>query len=107
MGGTPSRRTPPFLRRRSRCAYFAARSTDSFAAFQSLERPPKYPLASFITLFLRFRRATLLLTRGMLAPYAISRRLRRRSSACDTSAALRRWRFRLGCFLVRMWLLYA
>src|SRR2546425_260970 len=39
------------------------------------------------------------------APYAISRRLRRRSSACDTSAALRRCRFRLGCFLVRMWLL--
>src|SRR5438477_11400057 len=61
-----------------------------------------------MTLFLRFRRATLLLTRGAyLAPYAISRRLRRRSSACDTSAALRRWRFRLGCFLVRMWLLYA
>src|SRR5207249_7054466 len=41
------------------------------------------------------------------APYAINRRLRRRSSACETSVALRRCRFRLGCFLVRMWLLYA
>src|SRR5689334_15397180 len=59
------RRKSPFLRRRSRYAYFCARSTDSFAAFHSLERPPKYPLASFMTLFLRFRRATLLLTRGM------------------------------------------
>jgi hypothetical protein len=42
-----------------------------------------------MTLFLRFRRATLLLTRGMLAPYACNRRLRRRS-ACDTNVALRR-----------------
>src|SRR5206468_12102834 len=54
-----------------------------------------------MTLCLRFRRATLLLTRGILAPYAISRRLRRRS-ACETSVGLRRRRFRLGCFLVRM-----
>src|SRR5258705_8762108 len=60
-----SRRKSAFLRRRSRYAYFWARSTDSLAAFHSLDRPPKNPLASFMILFLRFRRATLLLTRGM------------------------------------------
>src|SRR5207249_6597090 len=36
-----SRRKSAFLRRRSRYAYFWARSTDSFAAFHSLDRPPK------------------------------------------------------------------
>src|SRR5206468_10838502 len=100
------RRNSTFFERRSRYAYFAARSVASLAAFHSLLRPPQYPLASFITLFLRFRRATLLLTRGMGSPYACNRRLRRRS-ACDTSVGFRRWRFRLGCFEVRMWRLYA
>src|SRR2546421_6141562 len=100
------RRNSTFLLRRSRYAYFAARSVASLAAFQSLLRPPQYPLASFITLFLRFRRATLLLTRGIGSPYASSRRLRRRS-ACETSVALRSLRFRFGCFEVRMWRLYA
>src|SRR5712691_11764110 len=60
-----SRRNSTFLARRSRYAYRAARSVASLAAFHSLLRPPQYPLASFITLFLRFRRATLLLTRGI------------------------------------------
>src|SRR5205823_5802529 len=41
------RRKSAFLRRRSRYAYFWARSTDSFAAFHSLDRPPKSPFASF------------------------------------------------------------
>src|SRR6266566_1086479 len=60
-----SRRNSTFLLRRSRYAYRAARSVASLAAFHSLLRPPQYPLASFITLFLRFKRATLLLTRGI------------------------------------------
>src|SRR5882762_10019511 len=100
------RRNSTFFARRSRYAYFAARSVASLAAFQSLLRPPQYPLASFITLFLRFRRATLLLTRGMVSPYACNRRLRRRS-ACDTSVALRRWRLRFAVFDVALWRLKA
>src|SRR5690348_14328724 len=35
------------------------------------------PISSFMILFLRARRATLLLTRGMVSPYACSRRIRR------------------------------
>src|SRR5437016_14121191 len=94
------RRNSTFLLRRSRYAYFAARSVASLAAFQSLLRPPEYPLASFITLFLRFRRATLLLTRGMGSPHACNRRLRRRP-ACDTSVGFRRRSSRLGSLDVR------
>src|SRR5215210_5116075 len=54
-----------FLFLRSRYAYFHPRSTFSFAAFQSLLRAPNAPRAAFITCFLRFRRATFDLTRGM------------------------------------------
>src|SRR5262249_37816536 len=46
-------------------AYFQPRSTFSFAAFQSLERAPNAPRAAFMIPFLRFRRTTFDLTRGM------------------------------------------
>src|SRR2546423_213656 len=60
-----------FLFLRSRYAYFQPRSTFSFAAFHSLLRAPKAPRAAFITCFLRFKRATFDLTRGIyLLPYA-------------------------------------
>src|SRR5258708_892700 len=63
-----NRRKLRFLARRSRYAYAQPRSTVSFAAFHSLLRPPRLPRASFMILFLRFRRVTLLLTRGIVSP---------------------------------------
>src|SRR5690348_11072304 len=59
------RRKSRFLFLRSRYAYFHPRSTFSFAAFQSLLRAPKAPRAAFITCFLRLRRTTFDLTRGI------------------------------------------
>src|SRR6266480_7659767 len=60
-----SLRKSRFLFLRSRYAYFQPRSTFSFAAFHSLLRAPKAPRAAFITCFLRFKRATFDLTRGI------------------------------------------
>src|ERR1700687_3315552 len=54
-----------FLFLRSRYAYFQPRSTVSLAAFHSLLRAPNAPRAAFITCFLRFKRATFDLTRGI------------------------------------------
>src|SRR2546428_420831 len=73
-----------------------------------LGAPAEVPLGELHHLVLALQARNVAFDAGHAwAPYAISKRLRRRSSACDTSAALRRWRFRLGCFFVRMWLLYA
>src|SRR5215212_486899 len=60
-----SLRKSRFLFLRSRYAYFQPRSTFSFAAFQSLLRAPNAPRAAFITCFLRLRRTTFDLTRGI------------------------------------------
>src|SRR5919199_873200 len=60
------RRKSRFLFLRSRYAYFQPRSTFSLAAFQSLLRPPYAPRAAFMIFFLRLRRTTFDLTRGMV-----------------------------------------
>src|ERR1017187_6057479 len=60
-----SLRNSRFLFLRSRYAYTQPRSTVSFAAFQSLLRPPKFPRAAFMICFLRFSRATFDRTRGI------------------------------------------
>src|SRR5215210_4699048 len=98
-----------FLFLRSRYAYFHPRSTFSFAAFQSLLRAPKAPRAAFITCFLRFRRTTFDLTRGIVVLlYACRRRLMFFVSPGTVIVVpWRRRRFRLEVFLVRMWLLKA
>src|SRR6266849_1546801 len=73
-----------------------------------LAAPAPVPLGELHDLVLALQARNVAFDAGHgIAPYAISRRLRRRSSACATSVALRRWRFRLGDFFVRMWLLYA
>src|SRR5688572_19224691 len=98
-----------FLFLRSRYAYFQPRSTFSFAAFHSLLRAPKAPRAAFITCFLRFRRTTFDLTRGMVVLlYACRRRLMFFvSPGVVITADWRSRRFRLEVFLVRIWLLKA
>src|SRR5215212_1910397 len=103
------RRKSRFLFLRSRYAYFHPRSTFSFAAFQSLLRAPNAPRAAFITCFLRFKRTTFDLTRGIcLSPYACKRRLMFFSSPRVLIVVYcRRRRLRLEVFLVRMWLLNA
>src|SRR5918992_5706054 len=109
MRMTHRRRKSRFLFLRSRYAYFQPRSTFSFAAFHSLLRPPNAPRAAFITCFLRFRRATFDLTRGMgRPPYADSRRLMFFASPrVLITSGRRRRRFRFALFFVRMWLLLA
>src|SRR5688500_2479994 len=106
---THSRRKSRFLFFRSRYAYFQPRSTFSFAAFHSLLRAPNAPRAAFMICFLRFRRATFDLTRGMVRlPYAWSRRLMFFASPGVLIVVARRSRrFRFDVFLVRMWLLNA
>src|SRR5215218_8324831 len=101
-----SLRKSRFLFLRSRYAYFHPRSTFSFAAFQSLLRAPNAPRAAFITCFLRFRRTTFDLTRGIVClPYACKRRLRFFSSPrTATVVERRRFRLRFEDFLVRIWL---
>src|SRR5678815_3667763 len=59
------RRKSRFLFLRSRYAYFHPRSTFSFAAFHSLERAPKAPLACLRICFFRLRRGTFDTARGM------------------------------------------
>src|SRR5437762_6647177 len=104
-----SLRKSRFLFLRSRYPYFQPRSTFSFAAFHSLLRAPKAPRAAFITCFLRFRRATFDLTRGIcLFLYAWRRRLMFFTSpGVWIVVPRRRRRFLFGDFLVRMWLLNA
>src|SRR3954469_4902463 len=63
------RRKSRFLFLRSRYAYFQPRSTFSFAAFHSLERAPKAPLACLRICFLRLRRGTFDTARGMVGSY--------------------------------------
>src|SRR5437867_956027 len=60
------RRKSRFLFLRSRYAYFQPRSTFSLAAFHNLLRAPKAPRAAFMICFLRFRRGTFDLARGMV-----------------------------------------
>src|SRR6266550_5631869 len=98
-----------FLFLRSRYAYFQPRSTFSFAAFQSLLRAPNAPRAAFITCFLRFKRTTFDLTRGIVCLlYACRRRLMFFASPRTVIVVDRRSRrFRLEVFFVRMWLLNA
>src|SRR5687767_7045033 len=103
------RRKSRFLFLRSRYAYFQPRSTFSLAAFHSLLRAPNAPRAAFITCFLRLRRTTFDLTRGIcLSPYACKRRLMFFSSPrVLITPSWRRRRLRLDVFFVRMWLLNA
>src|SRR5687768_13148315 len=103
------RRKSRFLFLRSRYAYFQPRSTFSFAAFHSLLRAPNAPRASFMICFLRLRRTTFDLTRGIVfLPYACKRRLMFFSSPrTEIVVDRRRLRFRFEDFLVRMWLLKA
>src|SRR5215210_6238356 len=104
-----SLRKSRFLFLRSRYAYFHPRSTFSFAAFQSLLRAPNPPRAAFIICFLRLRRTTFDLTRGIVySPYACKRRLMFFSSPrVAIRPDCRRRRLRLDVFFVRMWLLNA
>src|SRR5687768_2679237 len=104
-----SLRKSRFLFFRSRYAYFHPRSTFSFAAFQSLLRAPNAPRAAFITCFLRLRRTTFDLTRGIVfLPYSCKRRLMFFSSPRTVIVVdWRRRRFRFEVFFVRMWLLNA
>src|SRR5688572_33129572 len=76
-----------FLFLRSRYAYFQPRSTFSFAAFHSLLRAPNAPRAAFITCFLRFRRATFDLTRGI---YLLRLRLKQALDVLDFAVRLDR-----------------
>src|SRR5688500_17650703 len=101
-----SLRKSRFLFLRSRYAYFQPRSTFSFAAFHSLLRAPNAPRAAFITCFLRLRRTTFDLTRGIVfLPYACKRRLMFFSSSRTLIVVdRRRLRFRFDDFLVRIWL---
>src|SRR3954470_5785342 len=104
------RRKSRFLFLRSRYAYFQPRSTFSFAAFHSLERAPKAPLACLRICFFRLRRGTFDTARGMVGSYYaawIRRLIRFCSPFVAMSPARRRLRFRLEVFLVRMWLLKA
>src|ERR1700722_6833763 len=102
------RRKSRFLFLRSRYAYRHPRSTVSFAAFHSFERPPYAPRAAFMICFLRLRRATFDLTRGIARSYAWIRRLMFRASpGVLMVVGRRRFRFRFADFLVRMWLLNA
>src|SRR6476660_6175685 len=104
------RRKSRFLFLRSRYAYFQPRSTFSFAAFHSLERAPKAPLACLRTCFFRLRRGTFDTARGMVGSYQLACN-RRLMFFCSPLVAMsvprRRLRFRLDVFLVRMWLLNA
>src|SRR5687767_9139425 len=104
-----SLRKSRFLFLRSRYAYFQPRSTFSFAAFHSLLRAPNAPRAAFITCFLRFRRTTFDLTRGIVfLLYACKRRLMFFSSPrVAIRPDWRRRRLRFDVFFVRMWLLCA
>src|SRR5215216_1898513 len=105
-----SRRKSRFLFLRSRYAYFQPRSTFSLAAFHSLERAPKAPLACLRICFFRLRRGTFDTARGIVGSYyaAWMRRLIRFCSPfVAISPARRRFRFRFEDFLVRMWLLNA
>src|SRR6476661_5160699 len=105
-----SRRKSRFLFLRSRYAYFQPRSTFSLAAFQSLERAPKAPLACLRTCFFRLRRGTFDTARGMVGSYQLAWR-RRLMFFCSPLVAMsvprRRFRFLFDVFLVRMWLLNA
>src|SRR6266498_1873733 len=96
-----SLRKSRFLFFRSRYAYFQPRSTFSFAAFHNLLRAPNAPRAAFMTCFLRFRRTTFDLTRGIdLSPLSLKKALDvLRFTACRDRGALAKAAFTLGSHL--------
>src|SRR5262245_12987549 len=116
-----SARKRRFFTRRSRSAYRLPRRTVSFAFLNSLERPPRLPLAAFKTFLRRARVATLFFTLAIALRSYLNSALDSRSqfliqifrfhpeisflilfsSAGSTSTGETRCRFRFAFFFVR------